>query len=142
MRSIKTFINEVLTKGRLLSLATVDSGGPWVSDVLFVHDKNFCLYWISRKYRRHSEALRGNPKVAASITIIPSPTGKDFGVQLEGTAEELPDVPKIEKAYWKKRGDGPKLPITSEHAWYKLTLTKIELIHESLFGHEKKVFIP
>lgn len=138
MPDLRLHIKEVLAQGFLMSLATVDEGGPWVSDVGYVHDDELNLYWISRKNRRHSAALRKNPAVAASITVSVPPE-KDLGLQIAGNAEELPKTPDIATAYWAKRTQPPKRPMTDEHAWYRLKPTKIELIDEQNFGHEKKI---
>ena len=67
MGDIRVRIEEVLTRGHLLSLATVDDGGPWVADLGYVHDNDLTLYWLSRKNRRHSIAIKKKAKVAASI---------------------------------------------------------------------------
>lgn len=138
MQDLTRRIKEVLAQGFLMSLATVDEGGPWVSDVGYIHDDELNLYWISRKNRRHSVALRKNPSVAASITVS-LPPEKDLGLQIEGHAEELPETPAIAQAYWAKRAQPPKRPMTDEHAWYRLTPTKIELIDEANFAHEKRM---
>ncbi len=121
-----------------MSLGTVDDGGPWVSDVGYVHDVELNLYWISRKDRRHSVALRNNPAVAVSITVS-TLEEKDLGLQIAGVAEELTSPPSIVPDYWKKRGKKPQRPITNEHTWYRLKPTKIELIDEANFAHEKQV---
>ena len=36
---------EVLKQTHLMSLATVDDGGVWVSDVIFIYDDNLNIYW-------------------------------------------------------------------------------------------------
>lgn len=41
---IKNLIKEVLDQGYLMSLATVDDGGVWVSDVIYIYDDNFNIY--------------------------------------------------------------------------------------------------
>ena len=118
-------IGEVLRRGRLMSLATIDESGPWVSDLIYVHDDSFCLYWISRVGRRHSLAIASHPHAACSITI--EKLKKDLGLQMEGKAQQLNAAPVVADAYWKKRG-APKVPISDEHAWYQFTPTKIELL--------------
>lgn len=52
---------EILEKGYLMSLATVDEGGVWVADVIYVYDDAFTLYWMSSLEVRHSQALFQNP---------------------------------------------------------------------------------
>jgi uncharacterized protein YhbP (UPF0306 family) len=62
---IKEKILEVLGKGHLMSLATVDNGGVWVSDVIYVYDDNLNIYWMSDPDVRHSQAIVKNSQVAA-----------------------------------------------------------------------------
>ena len=136
---VKLRIGEVLRQGRLMSLATIDESGPWVSDLIYIHDDSYCLYWISRLERRHSKALSTRPEVALSITI--EHLKKDLGLQMEGTARRLTSAPSVAAVYWKKRG-APKVPISDEHAWYQCTPTKIELLDEVNFGVVKQLYIP
>ena len=44
---LKKLVREVLEKGYLMSLGICDSGGVWVSDVIYVHNDNFEIFWIS-----------------------------------------------------------------------------------------------
>jgi len=88
MEDIKQIIKEVLEKGYLMSLATQDSEGIWVADVIYVND-NFNIYWLSQENTRHSKAIKENPKIAASITLTEKPGQPDIGIQLEGYAEKL-----------------------------------------------------
>lgn len=37
----RDLIKEVLEKGYLMSLATEDDGGVWVSDVIYIYDEKF-----------------------------------------------------------------------------------------------------
>ena len=138
MIDIQNRIIEVLTLGKIMSLATVDEGGPWAADLIYIHDDQLRLYWISRKTRRHSVALRNNSSVACSITVSQT-NAPDLGLQIAGHARELLSPPRIAKKYWIKRGAPPKQPITDEHAWYQLAPTKIELIDEASSQHEKKI---
>lgn len=136
---IKKRIAEVLRRGRLLSLATLDNGGPWVSDLIYIHDDACHLYWISRVRRRHSLAIASNPHAACSITI--EKCKKDLGLQMEGSARQLNTAPPVAVAYWEKRGS-PKVPISDEHGWHQFTPTKIELLDEKNFGVVKQVYTP
>lgn len=140
MDNIRKLVDEVLTRGTIMSLATVDDGGLWVSDLLYVHDKALNLYWISRTGTRHSKAIEKHPRVAASVTVNITKE-PDAGVQIEGTAHKVTEgVDEIVKLYQKKleREEGV---LDSLHAWYRLTPTKIDLIYESLWGHEKKTLL-
>lgn len=123
-----------------MSLGTVDDGGVWVADVIYVHDDSFNLYWLSQEDTRHSKAIAKNSKVGATITLE-----RAFeGLQIEGKAKKVTGaLMKLARKHWKKSG---KKPPKSEseildpgESWYRLTPTKIELINEPLFGFEKKV---
>ena len=86
--NIKDLIKEVLEKGYLMSLATVDVGGVWVADVIYVHDDELNIYWISDSEIRHSEAILKNNKVAGAITVS-GPGENNLGIQFEGLAEKI-----------------------------------------------------
>ncbi len=139
--SVKKLIEEVLEKGYLMSLATIDDGGIWVSDVIYVHDSDFNIYWMSKPYGRHSKALAKNNRVAGTITV--SGRGEDnLGIQFEGVAKiiEGPRFDLAKKHYAKRNKPGPKESddVLSGSLWYVLKPKVIELIHEKLFGFEKQ----
>jgi uncharacterized protein YhbP (UPF0306 family) len=142
MPEIKDLICEVLQKGYLMSLATVDDGGVWVADVIYVFDENLNLYWMSKDSTRHSKAISLNPGVAGTVTV--SGQGEhNLGIQFSGTAEKLEETRfDLGKKHFEKRGK----PIPQEtddilHGsfWYCLKPQKIELIYEPLFGFKKQV---
>lgn len=145
MKDIKKLVKEILNQGYLMSLATLDSGGIWVSDVIYIYDRKFNIWWMSKTFRRHSKAILENPKVAGTITITQKPGEPDLGLQIEGLAEKIEgDNLEIAKKHRKKRNKPlPKKENevfdTPEDSWYKLTPTKIELIYEPLFDHNKQV---
>ena len=87
-QDIKDLIKEVLEKGYLMSLATVDDGGVWVSDLLYVYDKDLHIYWMSHPDTRHSNAVLKNPKVAGTITAN-NPKEDNLGIQFDGIAEKI-----------------------------------------------------
>ncbi|MBI5153532.1 MAG: hypothetical protein HZA36_03695, partial [Parcubacteria group bacterium] len=51
--NIRELVMGVLDRGHLMSLATVDAGGVWVSDVIYIHDEELNLYWMSDTEVRH-----------------------------------------------------------------------------------------
>lgn len=141
---IEKLIREVLEKGHLMSLATVDISGPWVSDLIYVYDDSLNLYWLSHTDTRHSRALDEDERAAASITISNAPGQDNVGLQIEGKAERVGgDILKLAQAHLRKRNrpaDDVKEGeiIKPGHSWYKLTPAKIELIYEPKFGFEKR----
>jgi uncharacterized protein YhbP (UPF0306 family) len=139
--NIKQLIQEVLEKGYLMSLATVDSGGVWVSDVIYIFDEDLNMYWMSDPDARHSQAVLKNNKIAGTITI--SAQGEDnLGIQFEGIAEKIGGARyDLAIKHFAKR----KKPIPAEtedvlqgDSWYMLKPKKIELICERLFDFEKQ----
>ncbi len=143
MFRIKLLIQEVLEKGYLMSLATIDDGGVWVSDVIYIFDNDLNIYWMSDPGARHSQAILQNNKIAGTITV--SGQGEDnLGIQFEGIAEKI-DGARYDLAlkHFSKR----KKPVPTEtedvlrgDSWFVLKPQKIELICERLFGFEKQKY--
>ncbi len=139
--NIREFIKEVLDKGYLMSLATIDDGGVWVADVIYVFDDQFNIYWISDPEVRHSEAMLKNNKVAGTITIS-GPGENNLGIQFEGLVEKIeePRYDLAKKHYTKRQKPEPEETddVLQGDFWYVLRPSKIELINEKLFGFEKE----
>jgi uncharacterized protein YhbP (UPF0306 family) len=138
--NLRERVKEVLALGRLVSLGTVDDGGVWVADVLYVYDEALNIYWMSSDKVRHSKAIIANPRVAGSITIE-GPAKDNFGIQFEGTGEKLDGMhlDLMTKLYMKWGRVLPgNLEMVHGHSWYKVTPTKIELIDEKNFGFKKQ----
>lgn len=53
---------------RLLSIATINSDGPWIANVYYVCDDQYKFYFLSSKDTKHSKSILNNPEVAVSIT--------------------------------------------------------------------------
>lgn len=138
---IKKQIQEVLEKGYLMSLATVDSGGVWVSDVIYIFDNDLNIYWMSDPDARHSQALLKNNKIAGTITV--SAQGEDnLGIQFEGVSEKIEgaryDLAIKHFAKRKKPQPAETEDVLQGDSWYILKPKKIELICERIFGFEKQ----
>ncbi len=142
---IKTRIKEVLEKTHLMSLATVDEGGVWVSDVIFIFDDDLHIYWMSDPDVRHSQAILKNPQIAGTITATVKAGEKNFGIQFSGNAEKI-EGPRYDLAckHLEKRGHPkPKEDedVLQGDSWYMITPNKMELIDEENFGFEKQNII-
>jgi len=140
---IPNLIRSIMEKGYLMSLGTADTSGPWVSDVLYVHDNAFTLYWLSDVSVRHSKAIEQNPLVAATISLVTSPNDKEVGLQIMGKAEKVEgDVFDLAVKQRRKRGKpAPQAEgdiLGPGESWYALHPTKIEVIHVPLFGWKKE----
>lgn len=143
MDDVKTLILEVLEKGYLMSLATVDEAGPWASEVVFVHDDELSIYWLSVPMTRHSQAILGDSRVAATIGLCYGREGEKIGLQIQGTAEKIEgDILAMAKKDAAKRGKPEPIEegeiFQRGQSWYRLRPTKVDLIHQPLFGYEKK----
>lgn len=138
---IKTLIQEVLSKGYLMSLATSDNGGLWVCDMIYIHDDNLNIYWMSDPQARHSQAIHKNASVAGTITA--SSQGEDnLGIQFEGVAEKIEGKRHdLALKHYKKRNK-PKPKETDDvlqgDSWYVIKPKSIDLICERLFGFKKQ----
>ncbi len=143
---IETLIRDIVDRGHLMSLATVDQAGPWVADVIYVHDADLNLYWLSHTTTRHSQALAIDHRVAATITITTGPKQDNIGLQIEGDAYKMDgDRLDLAGAHLRKRGKSDQVVegeiIKPDHAWYRLEPRKIELIYEPKFGFEKRSLV-
>ncbi|OHA91262.1 MAG: hypothetical protein A2758_02240 [Candidatus Zambryskibacteria bacterium RIFCSPHIGHO2_01_FULL_49_18] len=141
---IKPKIREVLEKGHLMSLGTIDDGGVWVSDVIYVYDDDFNIYWMSDPDVRHSKAILKNSQAAGSITISNKSKESNLGIQFAGKVEQLEGVQfNLSTKHFSKRGHpmpsmSEVVNFLSEDRWYKLTPARIDLIDEEHFGFDKK----
>ncbi|MEX1997054.1 MAG: pyridoxamine 5'-phosphate oxidase family protein [Candidatus Andersenbacteria bacterium] len=139
--SIRQLIQGVLDKGYLMSLATVDESGIWAADVIYVHDDDLNIYWMSDPDVRHSQAIVKNNHVAGTITV--SGQGEDnLGTQFEGVAEKIHgDRYDLAVKHYKKRNKpAPKQDedVLQGDSWYILKPKKFELISERWYGFEKQ----
>ncbi len=91
---------------RVMHLATVENGQPWMSNVYFVTDEDNSIYWTSAKNRRHSKEIVMNPVTAATIV---HDGDKKQAVQITGKACMVPmsDVERVHVLYCSKFGDKP-----------------------------------
>jgi uncharacterized protein YhbP (UPF0306 family) len=140
---LRDMIQEVFSKGYLMSVATSDEGGLWVADVIYVYDDDLTLYWMSDPSVRHSQAILSQSEVAVSITA--SGAGEDnLGLQLIGTARKVDGSRRdLVIKHFKKRGKPEPAEdddVLDGDRWYELKPTRIELIHEKHFGFEKQSY--
>lgn len=61
-------IQELISDNLYMTIATSNNKGePWISNVYFVCDDEFNLYWYSSKKTQHSQLINSNPKIAFCI---------------------------------------------------------------------------
>ena len=80
--TIRTFLD----RHRVLTLATVDDGGPWATPLFYASDDALALYFLSDPGTRHCRAIAQNPRVSAAIHGDPGAWTEIMGVQLDGWA--------------------------------------------------------
>lgn len=133
---------EVLDKGHLMSLATLDDGGVWVADVIYIYDDDLNIYWISDPEVRHSKAILKNKQVAGTITISNKSKELNLGIQFSANAEKIEGTRQdLAIKHLTKRGyPEPKETddVLQGDSWYMLRPSKIDLVDEENFGYDKK----
>lgn len=142
MDDIRSLIHQVLDQAYLMSLATVDESGPWVSDLVFVADDDLTIYWLSQPNTRHSQAILKNSQVAASITVSNNQGEDNIAIQLSGIAAKIDgNITPVALKHLAKRNKAATNPddvFLPGQSWYCLKPTKIDLIYEPLYGYTKK----
>ena len=142
MQDVRVLVKSILEQGYLMSLGTVDNVGVWVSDVIYLHDADFNIFWLSDPDARHSKAIRENPKVAATVTISNSAGEENVGLQIAGTVDELEgnNLALATQHRLKRKKEPPTRDGEVEEGdrWYRLRPKRIEVIYEPAFGFEKK----
>lgn len=96
--NLKQLIQQYLQDIKMMHLATVADGKPWVCNVWFAADENMNIYWFSAVNRRHSEEVAKDPHVAGSMCLTQTPQDPPRGLQFEGTAKVLTNETDIAKA--------------------------------------------
>ena len=143
---IEQIIREQITNAKMMQLATVQDGKPWICNVWFVADDNFNLYWFSSMTRRHSKEVSENPFVAASICLAKELSDEAIALQIEGEAKQLTKPAEIAVAMkWyvgrvfdlKQVKEFMKHP-TKPHRFYRLTPKSIVLFDAVHFPNESR----
>lgn len=88
MNPLQRFTN-IVAANQFLTLSTTLADQPWISPVYFAADKDYNLYFISRKDTQHAENIRKQPNTAVAIYNSTCTPGQCDGVQLSATAREL-----------------------------------------------------
>ena len=133
---------EALDASYLMSLGVSDEQGIWIADVIFVHDDECNVYWMSSEDRRHSLAIASSPNVAAAITATGGPGEPELAVQMSGVAEMIDAVSReVVLRYFRKRNKpepAEDFVVLEDRRWYVLRPNRIELINGALFGYDRQ----
>jgi uncharacterized protein YhbP (UPF0306 family) len=105
---IDILIKKYLSKSRMMQIATVDNGQPWICTVYCVEDEDLNLYWLSLPARRHSQEIKKHNKIAIAVPVK-FDTQPIIGIQAQGVAEVVKDkkiVADVMKNYVDKYDSG------------------------------------
>ncbi len=144
MIDIRKRILELLDKTHLMSIGTVDENGVWVADVVYIHDDDLNIYWLSHPLARHSQSILKNKKAAGTITHSTKSKELNFCIQFEGIAEKINEerFDLIIKHLTKRSHQIPHISeaakILKDDSWYKITPVTIHLIDEENFGFDRQ----
>lgn len=139
-KTAEEYVDEYLSLGQIMQLATSNDNNPWISTVYYIADSERNLYWLSVPERRHSKEVTNNPQVAIAVAIkqdIPV-----IGIQAAGTVEVVADSDVVETilaAYVKKYDGAGKdfhqrfIEGKNKHQLYKLTPDTLVLFDEAHF---------
>jgi uncharacterized protein YhbP (UPF0306 family) len=137
---IDILIKKYLSKSRMMQIATVDNGQPWICTVYYVEDEGLNLYWLSLPTRRHSQEIAKQSKVAVAIPVK-FDKNPIIGIQVEGTAEAIKsagEIAKVMKKYVAKYDSGKQfydnfIAGKNEHWLYRFTPKSFVLFDEVTF---------
>jgi uncharacterized protein YhbP (UPF0306 family) len=101
--NLDKLLQQYFSENKLMQLATVSEGQPWLCSVYFVTDKDNNIYWTSARSRRHSKEIAMNPVVAATIVYN---NEKKQALQISGQSTEvaLENLEKVDQLYADKFG--------------------------------------
>lgn len=128
---------------KVMQLATVNDGKPWISTVFFVADSDMNVYWLSESHRRHSQDIEKNADVAIAIAAkLDKPV---VGIQAEGSVEIITDAvlaePLMAKYVAKYEGAGKDFirrlkDATNKHQLYKMNVQRMTMFDELHFADQ------
>lgn len=125
-------ISDYLQAHDVLTLATVDDGGPWATSLFYASDEAMNLYVLSDPATRHCRAIAYNARVAATVHGQTREWTEIKGVQLWGNAGEVEAADEVLHRYTKKFPFARDLiPAGGPHRFYRITPRWIRLIDNS-----------
>ncbi|RYF28711.1 MAG: hypothetical protein EOO17_04465 [Chloroflexi bacterium] len=128
---------------KVMQLATVSDGKPWISTVFFIADTDKNIYWLSEPHRRHSQDLTVSPNAAIAIAAkLDKPV---VGIQAEGVVEIVSDVAVAElllPLYVQKYSGAGKDFVkllkngANKHQLYKMNVQNMTMFDELHFADQ------
>jgi len=141
MDKVESLARQVLGDARIMSLATIDSEGPWCAQVGFVSD-GWSLYWVSKPDTRHSRAIVQHHKVSIAI-LAEWALGIERALQMEAIAESLEgDQYDVECALREKLGKevlAKPMYVEQGYVWYRAKPTSLFLLHHDFEYNRQRV---
>lgn len=98
MAHLRTLIGQYLQEQKLMQLATVSQGNPWVCSVWQASDDDLNIYFFSSVTRRHSQEIENDNRAAGALALPHTPKDPPRGLQFEGTVVKLTGEADIAKA--------------------------------------------
>ncbi len=145
---LKKQIDEYLKTQRLMSVATFGDF-PWIANLYYVHDSDLNLYFLSKQWREHCQAIEKNSKVAVAIADSSQPIYKpQKGLQIWGTARPVNILTQLEWMFkmWnkliagnqgEKLADPKKFLEAGTSKVYKITPQRIKFFNTELWPKEQ-----
>ncbi|QQE11857.1 pyridoxamine 5'-phosphate oxidase family protein [Planctomycetota bacterium] len=89
---LKTKILDFLATWKTGSLATLtENGAPQSCNIMYVHDQDLNLYFVSGTQSAHSQAVERDPRSAITIYAHVNSALKNHGLQIQGTTRLVSD---------------------------------------------------
>ena len=128
-------IREYLEAHHVLTLATMDDGGPWAAPLFYVSDDAMDLYFLSDPSTRHCQAIVARPHVSAAVHGGATAWQEITGLQLHGVAGALEDERAEEQALALYTAKFPfvmpLIPADGPHRIYRIRPRWLRLIDNS-----------
>ncbi len=96
---------QIIKDNNYMVLGTCSKNGkPWANPVLYVHDDDYCFYFLSAVDSKHVENIFENQRIAVAIFDSKQKIGKSDGVEMEAKAVQVgrKDVEGVIEMYSKK----------------------------------------
>jgi len=116
---------DYIADARVMQLATLHEGKPWICTVYYIYDADYNLYWTSLPTRKHSQDIAADPHVAVAIAVkLDQPI---IGLQAAGTVTVVQDAAVVKSVmgdYAAKYHQGQDfydnfVAATNQHTLYK-----------------------
>ncbi|MDO8609703.1 MAG: pyridoxamine 5'-phosphate oxidase family protein [bacterium] len=146
--NLKKEIDEYLKSQRLMAVATYEEE-PWIANVYYIHDKDLNLYFLSKNWREHCQAIEKNNKVSVAIADSHQPIYKpQKGLQIYGAANTVNIITQLSWMFkmWNKLISGSKgEKLTDPKKFldagtstiYKITPKRIKFFNTELWPKEQ-----